>query len=166
MSQQVLLTYKTFSEEETQALAVRLEAVLGAGDMVALVGDLGAGKSVIARAVVHARLGDLDADVPSPTFTLIQTYEASGKVPIWHADLYRLDDEEDVYELGFDEAMDTATMLVEWPDKLPAAWLGGCLIIRITIDPEVIGSRVIEFMGDDLWQVRLKDLSPKELRHE
>lgn len=86
------------------------------GDVVLLSGPIGAGKSHLARAFIRHRLGRAE-DVPSPTFTLVQTYEdAAGD--IWHADLYRLSHPDEVIELGLDEAFAAAICLVEWPDRL------------------------------------------------
>lgn len=103
----------------TAALAARLAAVLRAGDVVLLGGPVGAGKTHFARALIKAWLGaaGLDEDVPSPSFTLVQTYERPGGA-IWHADLYRLTGADDVSELGLEDAFDTAICLVEWPDRL------------------------------------------------
>ena len=88
---------------------------LTAGDCLLLEGPIGAGKSHFARALIQTRLGRAE-DVPSPTFTLVQTYEAD--VEIWHADLYRLSHPDEVLELGLDAAFDRAITLVEWPDRL------------------------------------------------
>jgi tRNA threonylcarbamoyladenosine biosynthesis protein TsaE len=109
--------------EATERLARAIAPHLAAGDVVALSGDLGAGKSAFARATIAARLkaaGRPDEDVPSPTFTLVQTYDL-GDVALWHADLYRLTDPAEVEELGLEEAFDDAICLVEWPDRLGGA---------------------------------------------
>lgn len=108
------------SEDATRALAARLAAVFRAGDTVLLDGPIGAGKTAFARALIHAlqaRAGAPPEDVPSPTFTLVQTYRA-GTLEIWHADLYRLGHPEEVIELGLDAAFGQALCLVEWPDRL------------------------------------------------
>lgn len=111
----------------TARLGTAFGAVLRAGDAVLLTGGLGAGKTALARAAILARLGATGRvdEVPSPTFTLVQTYEAD--IPVWHADLYRLSGEDEVYELGLDEAFEKAAVFVEWPDRLggaaPARWL-------------------------------------------
>lgn len=105
--------------EATAALATALAPRLGPGDSLLLTGDLGAGKSHFARALIRARLGDPLADVPSPSFTLVQTYDA-GDIEIWHADLYRLTGPDEVLELGLDSAFADAVCLVEWPDRLGA----------------------------------------------
>lgn len=108
------------SPDETARLAQRLAPALGPGDLLLLEGPIGAGKTHFARSLIHARLAAAGAppeDVPSPTFTLVQTYEA-GPVEIWHADLYRLTHPDEVEELGLAQAFDEAICLVEWPDRL------------------------------------------------
>ena len=102
--------------DETAALAARLAELVGAGDVVALWGDLGVGKTAFARGLIRAA-GDADEEVPSPTFTLVQIYDA-GAAPIWHFDLYRLNGPEDIWELGFDDALEEAVSLIEWPERL------------------------------------------------
>lgn len=104
------------NEDATAALGEHLAGLLGAGDTVLLEGPIGAGKSHLARALIRARLGRME-DVPSPSFTLVQTYDADG-VEIWHADLYRLSHPDEVLELGLEDAFATAICLVEWPDRL------------------------------------------------
>jgi tRNA threonylcarbamoyladenosine biosynthesis protein TsaE len=110
------LTLDLPNEAATQALGQRLSALARAGDVILLEGPIGAGKSALARAFIHARLGAAE-HVPSPSFTLVQVYEAGG-VEIWHADLYRLTHPDEVWELGLDQAFGTAICLVEWPDRL------------------------------------------------
>ncbi|MGB0504591.1 MAG: tRNA (adenosine(37)-N6)-threonylcarbamoyltransferase complex ATPase subunit type 1 TsaE [Pikeienuella sp.] len=104
--------------EATDNLGQRLASLLRAGDTVFLIGDLGAGKTALARAVISAKLDavGLAEDIPSPTFTLVQTYEAD--LPIWHADLYRLTGPEEAEELGLADAMEDSIVLIEWPDRL------------------------------------------------
>ncbi|WGH77460.1 tRNA (adenosine(37)-N6)-threonylcarbamoyltransferase complex ATPase subunit type 1 TsaE [Jannaschia ovalis] len=108
----------------TDALARRLAPALGPGDTILLEGPVGAGKTAFARALIgalRAQAGLPPEDVPSPTFTLVQTYDAGG-FEIWHADLYRLGQPEEVLELGLEDAFADALCLVEWPDRLgPAA---------------------------------------------
>lgn len=108
------------SPKATAARAAALAPLLRAGDTLLLSGELGAGKSHFARALIRARLGDPAAEVPSPSFTLVQTY-AAPEVEIWHADLYRLSGPDEVLELGLDDAFATAICLVEWPDRLGPA---------------------------------------------
>ena len=100
----------------TERFAARLAPQLSAGDVLLLSGPIGAGKTTFARALIRARLGHAE-EVPSPTFTLVQTYQTDGP-EIWHADLYRLGDPQEVFELGLEEAFATAICLVEWPDRL------------------------------------------------
>lgn len=115
--------------EATEALGRKLSLRARAGDVILLEGPIGAGKSCLARAFIRARLGD-EEEVPSPTFTLVQIYEAEG-VEIWHADLYRLTHPDEVWELGLDDAFTAAICLVEWPDRLGAHVPQGALRIRL-----------------------------------
>jgi tRNA threonylcarbamoyladenosine biosynthesis protein TsaE len=102
-------------EDSTAQLGAWFAKTLRAGDCLLLEGSIGAGKSHFARSFIQTRLGRAE-DVPSPTFTLVQTYQAD--VEIWHADLYRLTHPDEVLELGLDQAFDTAITLIEWPDRL------------------------------------------------
>ncbi len=120
--------------EATAALGERLATVLRAGDTVLLDGPIGAGKSHLARALIRARLGGME-DVPSPTFTLVQTYDDGG-TEIWHADLYRLTHPDEVLELGLDDAFATAICLVEWPDRLGGHVPPDALHLRLSAQGE------------------------------
>ena len=100
----------------TASRAAALGQQLGAGDVILLSGDVGAGKTHFARALILSLLEEPE-DVPSPTFTLVQTYEALS-ADIWHADLYRLTSTTEIEELGLVDAFETAICLVEWPDRL------------------------------------------------
>jgi tRNA threonylcarbamoyladenosine biosynthesis protein TsaE len=109
------------NEAATTALARRLAPYLGAGDIVALSGDLGAGKTSFARALIRALSGPDGAgrEVPSPTFTLVQSYETpTGR--IHHFDLYRIQSPDELTEIGWDEALADGIVLVEWPDRAGA----------------------------------------------
>lgn len=103
-------------EAATTALGAQIAPQLKAGDVVYLTGALGMGKSALARGLIRA-LTHPDQDVPSPTFTLIQSYEAAG-FTLLHLDLYRLESVEEVYELGLDDALPSSVLLIEWPDRL------------------------------------------------
>ena len=118
------MQYDLADEAATIAAASTLSGILRRGDFVALEGDLGAGKSTLARALIRALpLADgstnADEDVPSPTYTLCQVYDrALGQVA--HFDLYRLSEPEEALELGIEEALATGIALVEWPQRLGA----------------------------------------------
>jgi tRNA threonylcarbamoyl adenosine modification protein YjeE len=107
------------SPDATAELARRLAPGLLPGDVIFLEGPIGAGKTHFARALIGARLeaAGRAEDIPSPTFTLVQTY-ADGAGEIWHADLYRLSGPGEVVELGLSDAFGEAICLVEWPDRL------------------------------------------------
>ena len=111
------LTATLPSPDLTAKIARRLGAVLVAGDTVLLSGDVGAGKTHFARALIQSLLAAPE-DVPSPTFTLVQVYDTASDIEIWHADLYRLSDLTEVDELGLTQAFNDAICLVEWPDRL------------------------------------------------
>lgn len=112
-----------------EALGARIAAHLRAGDVVALSGGLGAGKTTLARAIVAA-LGH-EGEVPSPTFTIVETYDALDP-PLVHADFYRLERPEEAEEIGLDDYREGAALLAEWPEK--AGGFGhevGCLAIAL-----------------------------------
>lgn len=116
----------TLTQEDLIILAKPLVAGLRPGDVVALWGDLGVGKTTFARVLIQALVGKL-VNVPSPTFTLVQAYDCpQGEV--WHCDLYRLKDPEEVFEIGLEDAFHQAICLVEWPERL------GDLLPRRRID--------------------------------
>ncbi|HZH26397.1 MAG TPA: tRNA (adenosine(37)-N6)-threonylcarbamoyltransferase complex ATPase subunit type 1 TsaE [Azospirillaceae bacterium] len=104
-------------EGATLALAAEVARTLRPGDVVALRGDLGAGKTAFARAAVRTLTGNPGEEVPSPTFTLVQTYDTPAGT-VWHFDLYRLSGPDEVFELGWEEALAGGIALVEWPDRL------------------------------------------------
>jgi len=118
------------TEADTAALGARLARAARPGDCILLQGPIGAGKSCLARAFIRALCGPTE-EVPSPTFTLVQVYDAQG-VEIWHADLYRLTHPDEVWELGLDEAFQNAICLVEWPDRLGRHQPDGAL--RLTLE--------------------------------
>jgi len=120
--------------EATDRLGCMLAARLGPGDWVALSGPLGAGKSALARAIVRAKLGAPEAEIPSPSYTLVNVYAApDGEV--WHADLYRLSDPEEAAELGLEDAAADALVLLEWPERMGEAQPGRRLEIALGPTP-------------------------------
>lgn len=128
-AQDITLTLDLPDEAATAALGARLAGVAQAGDVILLSGPIGAGKSHLARAFIRARLGH-EEDVPSPTFTLVQTY-GTPEDEIFHADLYRLTHPDEVWELGLDDAFTRAICLVEWPDRLGAHLPPGALHLQL-----------------------------------
>lgn len=142
----LLSTVSHADERLTAGLARAFAAVLRPGDVLALRGQVGAGKTHFARAFIRARQGDAAEDVPSPTFTLVQTYPDPLGTEIWHADLYRLCDVGELLELGLDEAMEDAVTLIEWPEK--GGDLPGALTVMIEVEPDDPDLRRITFTGD------------------
>jgi tRNA threonylcarbamoyl adenosine modification protein YjeE len=126
------LTLSLPDEAATVAFAEDVAAILAPGDLVALSGDLGAGKTTLARALIRALADDTRLEVPSPTFTLVQTY-AGGRLPVAHFDLYRLADANELDELGLDEALATGAVLVEWPERAAGRLPARCLDIGLAI---------------------------------
>jgi tRNA threonylcarbamoyladenosine biosynthesis protein TsaE len=153
------LTLALPDEAATVRLARALGRLLRPGDLVALGGDLGAGKTALARALIRSLspLGEAE-EVPSPTFTLVQSYETPG-LTISHFDLYRLGGVQEVAELGFDDALQTGAALVEWPDRLedllPAGRLDVVLHFDMAAGPE---ARHVQITAHGGWGKRLAEL--------
>jgi len=144
----------------TAALGGRLAAALCPGDVVALTGELGAGKTALARAVINALPAPdgsrVDEPVPSPTFTLVQVYERAP-ASLWHFDLYRLTSPDEVVELGWDEARAEGIVLVEWPDRLGPLCPMDRLDVTLFAPPDGPGRRAVLQAGD-AWRARLPAL--------
>ena len=152
-------TSKTFnlsSEEKTRAFAAAFGALLKKGDIILLKGNIGAGKSFFARALIQS-LQTAPENVPSPTFTLVQTYDTRiGE--IWHADLYRLNLAEELEELGLFEAFDDAVSLVEWPEIMEASMPSRCLKIEFSVT-HLLSERIITISSKNKgWRKRLREL--------
>ncbi|KGJ05694.1 hypothetical protein SAMN04487972_105164 [Paracoccus halophilus] len=129
----LLATLDHADADLTACLARVMAAMLKPGDVVALQGPVGAGKTHFARALIRARQGEAAEDVPSPTFTLVQTYDDPLGTEIWHADLYRLTHPDELVELGLEDAMRDSILLIEWPEH------GGRLPDPLTLGFEPIG---------------------------
>ena len=145
-------TYRIKSEAELEEIAANLAPLLKTGDVVTLVGTLGAGKTAFSRALIN-KMSNEEEEVPSPTFTLVQTYDLPD-ISIWHFDLYRLEEKEaDILELGWEEARRYGVSLVEWSDRLGALLPKDRLEINIeTGDSET--ERVITLTPHGLWKDR------------
>ncbi len=143
------------SPAETADLAAALGARLAPGDTVLLDGPIGAGKTHFARHLIQS-LQDAPEDVPSPTFTLVQTYDTrAGEV--WHADLYRLTSVDEIAELGLGEAFESAICLIEWPDRLGDLAPDSALRIRFCPDAADEDARQAVFSwSDPKWTSRLE----------
>ena len=127
-------------------LGARIAGALARGDCVALEGDLGAGKTTLARAILRA-LGVTEI-VPSPSFTLVQAYE-TARLPVRHFDLYRIENIAELDELGLDEALDEGTVLIEWPERAPGRLPQDTLHVALSIAGET--ARSAHLSGPSRW---------------
>jgi tRNA threonylcarbamoyladenosine biosynthesis protein TsaE len=144
------------NEATTAILASCISSLAKSSDIIALRGDLGAGKTTFARAFIRAR-GHCDEEIPSPTFTLVQIYEL-GSAAIWHFDLYRLRAPEEAWELGIEDAFNEGISLIEWAERL------GPLLperrLEVTLDfGDQPGSRRASLDAGAGWQSRLKSIT-------
>lgn len=144
------------NEQDTEHRARQLALMVRKGDIVALSGDLGTGKTTFARAFIRSKRHDAE-DVPSPTFTLVQPYPAlaDDDPAIYHFDLYRLEDPEEAFELGIEDAFADGISLIEWPERL-GDWLPEqALRITLSFGPTAAVRRARVQAPQDWW-VRLK----------
>jgi len=132
--------------DETEAFGRRLAGALRPGDVVALYGDLGAGKTTLARGLLRG-LGVAE-DVASPTFPIVLPYD-DLPVPVWHVDLYRIEDESELAELALDEALADGALLIEWPERLGTALWPHAL--RLTLSREGEGARALTAEVPPAW---------------
>ncbi len=146
----------TSSTDETLALAATVGEVLRPGDVVSLVGDLGAGKTVFARGVARA-LG-ITEPVQSPSFTIVREYD--GRVPLVHVDVYRIDTFQELHDLGFEELVrDDAVTLVEWGDVIDGMLPADHLDVRLAAGADD-DERVVEIEGHGRsWRARASELA-------
>lgn len=135
--------------EATESLGRALAAALRPGDVIALFGDLGAGKTTFTRGLLHG-LG-FEGDVGSPTFPIVQTYE-DVRIPLWHVDLYRIDEPQETLELGLDEARHDAALVIEWPERLGAFLWRDALRLEIAVAAD--GARSLTARVPPAWESR------------
>jgi tRNA threonylcarbamoyladenosine biosynthesis protein TsaE len=116
--------------DDTEQLGAKLAAQLQAGDVIALFGELGVGKTTFTRGLLRGL--HFDGDVGSPTFPIVQTYEEL-RVPLWHVDLYRIEDSEELAELGLDDSRSDAALVIEWPERLGALLWADALRLHLAV---------------------------------
>ena len=141
------LTRDLPTPEATEKLGREIALVARPGAVIALAGELGTGKTLFARALIRALAGNHALEVPSPTFTLIQTYEDT-RIPVAHADLYRMRAGDDLAELGLEELSDSHLLIVEWPDRLGAELSGNRLDVELTVGED---GRTAMLRGRGTW---------------
>ena len=138
---------------ETEELASALKENLQNGDIILLKGEIGAGKSLFARSLIQSTMDQVE-EVPSPTFTIVQTYDTKlGS--IWHADLYRLTDQSEIFELGLIDAFVSEIVIVEWPERLGHLEPQDALTVEIII-LENDKREVIFSTNSSMWKARLE----------
>lgn len=142
------------SEAATVSIARRLAAVARSGDVIALNGDLGAGKTSFARGFIAALTGRAE-EAPSPTFTLVQTYD-SARGTIWHFDFYRLARPDDALELGLEDALADGITLIEWPERIAGLLPKERLDLKLSFTPGNDNSRHLHLAGHGDWAPRLQ----------
>jgi tRNA threonylcarbamoyladenosine biosynthesis protein TsaE len=136
------------NEADTAAVGARLARLARPGDVITLSGPLGVGKTALARGLIAA-LGH-EGDVPSPSFAIVQPYESLDP-PVWHVDLYRIEDRREIGELGLDSAAD-ALLLVEWPERAgPGAWPQA---LQLSLDFARNGERILTAEVPPSWEGR------------
>ncbi|MBY0428540.1 MAG: tRNA (adenosine(37)-N6)-threonylcarbamoyltransferase complex ATPase subunit type 1 TsaE [Alphaproteobacteria bacterium] len=144
-----------YDEPQMMGLAMQLARQLRAGDCLTFQGDLGAGKTTFIRAMIHTLCG-LET-VPSPTFTLVQTYDSS-LAQLWHFDLYRLKNPDELYELGFEEALSGGILFIEWPERAKGLLPSTQLQLHLE-NAQDNSKRKVTISGDAQWAARLTPLN-------
>jgi len=144
-------TMELADAHETEKQGAALAEVLRTGDVVALSGPLGAGKTTFARGVLAAM--GLTGEAPSPSYSLVIAYEPPDvRLPLWHVDLYRIEEPQEIEELGLDDARSDAALLIEWPERM-----GGRLwkeALRLNLQPEPTGGRRLTWIIPEAWDGR------------
>lgn len=144
--------FRLDSAAATARMGAAVARALRKGEAVCLWGPLGAGKSTLARALVRA-VTTPDEDVPSPTFTLVQFYDAAG-FPLAHFDLYRLSDPDEAYEIGLEEALEDGAAVIEWPERLEGRLPPDRLDIELAPDDLDEGARRARLVPHGAWEGR------------
>lgn len=140
--------------QASEALGARLAAAVQPGDVITLSGPLGAGKTSIARGLLAA-LG-LAGEAPSPSFAIVQPYDVPEVcLPVQHVDLYRIDDPDEIAELGLDEAADDSVLLIEWPERAPGWWPDA---LALTLEMLDDGSRRLTASVPAGWRARWQQI--------
>lgn len=150
------------AEADTRALGCVLARHVRPGDVIALEGGLGAGKTTLARGFIQHLTGT-EEEVVSPTFTLVQLYE-TGIAPIWHFDLYRLQKPMDALELGLEDALAEGILLIEWPERLGPLLPQRRLEVALSLGLQ--NGRDAGLAGDPSWQARLKEISRESTKND
>lgn len=135
-------TFKSASERDTAAVAAWLAKRVSVGDVIALYGTLGVGKTAFCRGFIRSLTNESE-DVPSPTFTLLQTYE-TALFPVYHFDMYRLKTPDEAYEIGIEDAFAEGVSLIEWPEKVGSLLPRKHITVRIDIQND---ERIITIEG-------------------
>jgi len=144
------MTIRLADADATERFGRVLAAGLRAGDVIALFGALGAGKTTLCRGILRG-LGHW-GDVVSPTFPIVQTYAPPDtRIPLWHVDLYRIEYPGELDELGLDEARGEAAMLIEWPEILPLLWSDA---LCLTLETQADGARALTAAVPPAWAAR------------
>lgn len=136
-------------EDATINLGAQLSDILAPGDAICLRGNLGAGKSTLARGIIKTASSAEEA--PSPTFTFVETYEAK-RFLLWHFDFYRLERPEDVWELGYEDALEDGVLVIEWPERIGDLAPSNALEINLEIDGNM---RKASIAANENWRRRL-----------
>lgn len=151
-------TLRSDSPDDTCAFARRIAAQLRAGDVLLLGGEIGAGKTHFARCAIQALLSAPE-DVPSPTYTIVQTYD-TPRCEIWHADLYRLPGPSEIVELGLIDAFEDAICLVEWPDRLADLAPASALTLEFSDGGAADSRQILLSWQSGDWRDRLDEAKP------